>query len=69
MKVLLVSDTHRHLNHFVTVLERVSPVDRILHLGDAEGEEDVIRSLAGTIRRGSKGRAGGALWTYPPSGH
>ena len=32
MKVLLVSDTHRHLNHFVTVLERVSPVDRILHL-------------------------------------
>lgn len=48
MKVLLVSDTHRHLNHFVTVLERVSPVDRILHLGDAEGEEDVIRSLAGS---------------------
>ncbi|WP_434310936.1 metallophosphoesterase [Hominifimenecus sp. rT4P-3] len=49
MKVLVVSDTHRYLNHFVTVLERVSPVDRVLHLGDVEGEEDVIRSLCENV--------------------
>ena len=46
MKILLVSDTHRHLGDFFTVLEKVSPVDCILHMGDVEGDEEVIEAVA-----------------------
>jgi len=47
MKILLISDTHRYLKKFQTVLERIPAIDYILHMGDAEGDEDVIRELAG----------------------
>ncbi len=47
MRALLISDTHRHLKNLTEVLDRVGPVDRIFHMGDVEGEEEVIRSLAG----------------------
>ena len=46
MKILLVSDTHRYLGNFLTVLDKVSPVDCILHMGDVEGDEDVIEAVA-----------------------
>ena len=49
MKALLVSDTHRYLRYFEEALERVGPVDQIFHMGDVEGEEEVIRSLADGI--------------------
>ena len=49
MKVLLISDTHRYLKNLAKALDRVGPVDRILHMGDVEGEEEVIRSLAGDV--------------------
>lgn len=47
MKILIVSDTHRKHENLNVVLERTQPVDMVIHLGDAEGEEDYIRELAG----------------------
>lgn len=49
MRALLISDTHRYLKNLLEVLERVGAVDRIFHLGDVEGEEETIRSLADGI--------------------
>jgi len=39
MKVLVVSDTHKRDANFYDVLEKVGPVDAIIHCGDAEGSE------------------------------
>lgn len=39
MKVLIVSDTHKHNYNFYEVLEMVGPVDMVIHCGDAEGSE------------------------------
>ncbi len=46
MKVLVVSDTHRKHENLIKVLKRVEPVDLMIHLGDAEGGEDVIAGMA-----------------------
>ena len=46
MKVLIVSDTHRHDRNLEEVLRRVSPIDCLIHLGDAEGSENHIRQIA-----------------------
>ncbi len=42
MKVLIISDTHRHNENFMKVLERVEPIDMVIHCGDAEGSENEI---------------------------
>lgn len=44
MKVLIVSDTHRHNENYIKVIERerVSPIDMIIHCGDNEGSDDII---------------------------
>jgi putative phosphoesterase len=47
MKILIVSDTHRRLENFIKVLDCVQPVDMVIHLGDAEGDEDYIAELVG----------------------
>lgn len=47
MRVLIVSDTHRQSHNFYRALERVSPVDMIIHCGDAEGYEDELAGMAG----------------------
>lgn len=47
MKILIVSDTHRKHENLIEVLERVRPLDLLIHLGDAEGEEDIIEEMAG----------------------
>ena len=47
MKVLIISDTHGHARNLKAVLERVAPVDALIHCGDVEGEEDYIAELAG----------------------
>lgn len=47
MRVLIVSDTHRRNENFMTALERVSPVDMVIHCGDAEGSEYLISEAAG----------------------
>lgn len=46
MKILIVSDTHRQLQNLKTVLEKVSPIDMLIHLGDVEGQEQQIREMA-----------------------
>ena len=46
MKILVVSDTHGHERNLKKVIERVSPVDEFIHLGDIEGHEDYIEALA-----------------------
>jgi putative phosphoesterase len=47
MKILIVSDTHSRHKNLEEVLERVSPIDLLIHLGDAEGHEDEIEEMAG----------------------
>ena len=47
MKVLIVSDTHRHNDNLMKVLELEKPIDTLIHLGDIEGSEALIRSSAG----------------------
>ena len=46
MKILIVSDTHRRHHALETVLEKVKPIDMLIHLGDSEGYEDYIEALA-----------------------
>lgn len=46
MRILLISDTHGKRVNLKTVIERVRP-DAIYHMGDGEGDEDYIRSVAG----------------------
>ncbi|MBH1940493.1 metallophosphoesterase [Mobilitalea sibirica] len=46
MKVLIVSDTHGRNHHLLKTIERVSPIDLMIHLGDYEGGEEYIRSIA-----------------------
>lgn len=47
MKVLIVSDTHSRHENLARALEREKPLDLMIHLGDAEGCEDIIREMAG----------------------
>lgn len=46
MKILIVSDTHGRCEHLERALARVGPMDLMIHLGDIEGEEEYIRSIA-----------------------
>lgn len=43
MRVLIVSDTHRHNENLEKVLENIGSLDMVIHCGDAEGSEDGIR--------------------------
>lgn len=45
MKILIVSDTHRHEENLERVLELEKNIDALIHLGDVEGSEDYIRSI------------------------
>lgn len=47
MKVLIVSDTHRHNENFVKAVERTAPIDLVIHCGDIEGSELFISQAAG----------------------
>lgn len=47
MKIMIVSDTHRHHKNLQTALERMGKIDLLVHLGDAEGYEDYIEEMAG----------------------
>lgn len=46
MKVLIVSDTHGRHSGIEEAVRREKPLDLLIHLGDAEGYEDYIQSLA-----------------------
>ena len=45
MKVLIVSDSHNKCYYLEKVLEKVQPIDLMIHLGDFEGDERRIREL------------------------
>lgn len=47
MKVLIVSDTHGREENLKKVLEKTGTIDLMIHLGDVEGSEERIRSMAG----------------------
>ena len=42
MKILIVSDTHRRDGNLRAIIEKQSPFDMLIHLGDAEGSEQFI---------------------------
>ncbi|MGN0373228.1 MAG: metallophosphoesterase family protein [Enterocloster sp.] len=44
MKILIVSDTHRKDENLKQVIEKIKPLDMLIHLGDAEGSEYAIAS-------------------------
>lgn len=46
MKILIVSDTHRHNANLIDVIEKSGKLDLIIHCGDAEGTEEEIRQKA-----------------------
>ena len=46
-RILIVSDTHGKLRYFKEMLERTGRPDRLIHLGDSEGQQDEIARLAG----------------------
>lgn len=45
MRVLIVSDTHRHGNNFYDILEKQSSLDMVIHCGDVEGQELEFREV------------------------
>lgn len=47
MRVLIVSDSHRHNQNLLTVLEKTGPYDMLIHCGDVEGSEYIISKAAG----------------------
>lgn len=46
MKILVVSDTHGHEENFEKVIKKIGVPDMILHLGDSEGGEEIMRDMA-----------------------
>lgn len=45
MKILIVSDTHRHDSNLEKVIQKIGAIDCLIHLGDVEGSEERIRSM------------------------
>ena len=43
MRILIVSDTHKHNENLEKILNDIGHIDMIIHCGDAEGSEDSIR--------------------------
>lgn len=47
MRVLIVSDTHRHNDNYFRVLEIEGQLDMVIHCGDVEGCEYLLKEAAG----------------------
>ena len=45
-RIMVVSDTHKQHENLKKALKQEGFIDMLIHLGDAEGEEDYIRELA-----------------------
>ena len=48
-RIMILSDTHGRTRDFESVLEKVLPVDHLIHCGDVSGDEDYIRAAAAEI--------------------
>ena len=46
-RIMIVSDTHRRQENLMEALDREGSIDLMIHLGDFEGEEDIIEDMAG----------------------
>lgn len=46
MRIMVVSDTHRRLENLEHAFKSEGPVDLVIHLGDVEGQELLIQSMA-----------------------
>lgn len=46
MKILIVSDSHGRNTYLNMVLDKVAPVDLLVHLGDLEGSEEYLTMIA-----------------------
>ncbi len=46
MKVLIMSDSHGRNANMRNIMGKVPPIDALIHLGDLEGSEEYVRSLA-----------------------
>lgn len=46
MKILIVSDTHAQTGELWRVIGKTKPFDLLIHCGDTEGHEDLIRRKA-----------------------
>lgn len=46
MKILVISDSHGKNGRMELAVEQESPLDRIIHLGDLEGGEDLLEAIA-----------------------
>lgn len=47
MRILIVSDTHRHNENYFKVVDKTGPYDMVIHCGDAEGSEYAISEGSG----------------------
>ena len=46
MKILIVSDSHGKNYNLEKVIEKVKPIDLMIHLGDFENNEEYVKSIA-----------------------
>ena len=46
MRILIVSDTHRINRNYLELVERLHPLDLIIHCGDVEGSEYTLKESA-----------------------
>lgn len=46
MRILIVSDTHRFNKNYLDLLERLYPLDMVIHCGDTEGSEYTLKEAA-----------------------
>lgn len=46
MKILIISDSHKHNENIKKVLDKVKPIDLMIHCGDAEGSEYYLEGIA-----------------------
>lgn len=46
MRILIVSDTHRKNDNYFEVLEKLKPLDMVIHCGDVEGSEYALSESA-----------------------
>ena len=46
-RIMIVSDSHRRHGNLAEAIYNEGQLDLLIHLGDIEGEEDIIQELAG----------------------